>query len=56
MPDHAHAQPTAAAAPLSQHNPGSTRLGMARDERRREALAFLRDYYRDLELGRVPLD
>jgi len=43
-------------SPLSQHNPGTTRLGMSEDERRRAALAFLQEYYRSVELGCAPLD
>lgn len=47
---HAHSAPP----PPSQANPGSNVvLG---DARRREALRILADYYRDVELGRAPLD
>ncbi|HSV03200.1 MAG TPA: hypothetical protein VLI41_08335 [Phenylobacterium sp.] len=56
MQEIAHTQTAAGPEPLSQHNPGTTRLGMAEDERRRAAIVFLQAYYRDVELGRAPLD
>jgi len=47
--------PPARPAPVSQQNPGSTRLALL-DARRSAALSFLKQYYDAVGQGRVLVD